>query len=147
MMADKGRLEKKWRADWSSGEIEREEKERETPFDEQGRKGDWFNVTVINETGKGYFSQNRKGVRDQLTPNITLTVTSRKKNQKPIERGRERLCVVTTTLDLTPGGGGELLRWRRLVSSKPSPVPDGEASPSPPPLHERGVVGLHLVEE
>jgi len=55
--------------------------------------------------------------------------------------------VVTTTLDLTPGGGGELLRWRRLVSSKPSPVPDGEAPPSPPPLHERGVVGLHLVEE
>lgn len=35
MMADKGKLEKKWRADWSSGEIEREEKERETPFDEQ----------------------------------------------------------------------------------------------------------------
>jgi len=44
---------------------------------------------VINETGKGYFIQNRKGVRDQLTPNLTLTVTSRKKNQKPIERGRD----------------------------------------------------------
>lgn len=102
-----------------------------------------FNVTVINETGEGYFSQNREGVRDQLTPNLTV----REGGKSETDRARERQCAVITTLDLTPGGGGELLRWRRLVSSKPSPVPDGEAPPSPPPLHERGVVGLHLVEE
>lgn len=43
------------------------------------------------------------------------------------------------TLDLKPTG--ERLVWK-LDSSKPSAVPEGEA----PPLQDRGVVGLHLVE-